>query len=262
MTGTPLDVDGLLLDMDGVLTVSWEPLPGAVDAVQRLRGAGLPLRLVTSTTALSRTRLVARLRAAGFDLAEGEVLAAAVLARDYLREHCPDASVALLGDAQAEDLEGVRLVGLDERPDVILLSGADDSYCFANFNEVLRALLAGADLVAMHRNAVWMTRQGPCLDTGAYLPGLERACGREAVVTGKPSPGCFAAGAVSLGLAPGRVAMVGDDVETDVLAAQAAGMTGVLVRTGKFREGAPAATSGVPDHVIDSVADLPGLLGL
>jgi HAD superfamily hydrolase (TIGR01458 family) len=262
LTHARLDVDGLLLDMDGVLTVSWEPLPGAVEALGRLRAAGLPLRILTSTTALSRTQLVARLSAAGFDLAEDEVLAAAILARDYLREHRPGATVALLGDAQVEDLEGIQLVGLDAAPEVILLSGADESYCFANFNRVLRAVLDWTDLVAMHRNGVWMTHDGPCMDTGAYLAGLERACGREAVVTGKPAPGCFAAGAASLGLAPQRVAMVGDDVENDVLAAQSAGMTGVLVRTGKFRESALAAASGAPDHLIDSVAGLPALLGL
>ena len=261
-TTAELDVGGLLLDMDGVLTVSWEPLPGAVAAVRRLRAAGLPLRVLTGTTALSRARLAEHLRALGFGFADEEVLAAAVLAARYLRAERPGARVAHLGDAQAEDLEGVDLVGLDEAPDVVLLSGADASFRFETFNAVLRLLLDGAELVAMHRNQVWATHDGPCLDTGAYLPGLERAAGCAAVVTGKPAPGCFAAGAASLGLPPGRVAMVGDDLESDALAAELAGMTGVLVRTGKFREDVLVRATARPAFVVDSMAAVPRLLGL
>ncbi len=261
-TTAELDVGGLLLDMDGVLTVSWEPLPGAVAAVRRLRAAGLPLRVLTGTTALSRARLAEHLRALGFGFADEEVLAAAVLAARYLRAERPGARVAHLGDAQAEDLEGVDLVGLDEAPDVVLLSGADASFRFETFNAVLRLLLDGAELVAMHRNRVWATHDGPCLDTGAYLPGLERAAGCAAVVTGKPAPGCFAAGAASLGLPPGRVAMVGDDLESDALAAELAGMTGVLVRTGKFREDVLVRATARPAFVVDSMAAVPRLLGL
>jgi HAD superfamily hydrolase (TIGR01458 family) len=261
MTSPRLDVDGLLLDMDGVLTVSWEPLPGAVEAVRRLHDAGMPMRVLTGTTALSRPRLAEHLRAAGFPFADDEVLAAAVIAAEFLRQHRAGARVTLLGDAQADDLDGVDLVGLDEAPDIVLLSGADDSFRFETFNKVLRLLLGGAELVAMHRNLVWATHEGPDLDTGAYLLGLERAAGCSAVVTGKPAPECFAAGAASLGLDPARVAMVGDDLEGDALGAERAGMTGVLVRTGKFREQALAAAPAPPRYVIDSIAGLPGLLG-
>ena len=85
----------------------------------------------------------------------------------------------------------------------------------------------------MHRNLMWVTRRGEKLDAGAYLLGLEAATGLwEAVVLGKTAAGAFRAGLEALGLPADRVAMVGDDVENDVLAAQAAGITGVLVRTG------------------------------
>ena len=81
------------------------------------------------------------------------------------------------------------------------------------------------------------------------------------MVVGKPAPGVFLAGLDALGLPPERVAMVGDDVENDVLAAQALGITGVLVRTGKFREDALGRASGTPDYIIDSIVDVPELLG-
>jgi len=256
------DIRGLLLDMDGVLGVSWRPLPGAAAAVWNLRAAGLPVRVITNTTAKSRGDIAAGLREHGFDFADDELLTASVLAGAYLRAEHPAARVFLLGDAQPADLEGVRLVGLDDEPEVVLVSGADESFVFDTLNRVYRALLDGAALVAMHRNLSWMTHQGERLDAGAYVLGLERAAGRTAVVTGKPAPESFVAGLEALGLPAEHVAMVGDDIENDVLAAQAVGISGVLVRTGKFREEKLAGASGAPDHVIDSLADLPGLLGL
>ena len=254
-------IDGLLLDMDGVLAMSWRPLPGAAAAVTRLHAAGVPLRVVTNTTALGRARFGAALREAGFPFADADILTASVAAGAWLREQRPGARVFHLGDAQPEDLEGVDLVGLDDEPQIVLLSGSDETYCFDTFNRVLAALRAGAELVAMHRNLSWMTRRGEKLDAGAYLLGLEAATGLEAVVLGKPAPEAFRAGLDALGLPPERVAMVGDDVENDVLAAQALGMTGVLVRTGKFREEALARASGTPDFIVDSMVDVPQLLG-
>jgi HAD superfamily hydrolase (TIGR01458 family) len=255
-------IDGLLLDMDGVLAMSWRPLPGAVEAVTRLHAAGVPLRVVTNTTALSQARFGAVLREAGFPFAAGDILTASVAAGAWLREQRPGARVFHLGDAQPEDLEGVDLVGLDDEPEIVLLSGSDESYCFDAFNRVLALLRGDAELVAMHRNLSWMTRRGEKLDAGAYLLGLEAAAGLEAVVLGKPAPEAFNAGLDALGLPPERVAMVGDDVENDVLAAQTLGITGVLVRTGKFREDAVGRASGPPDVIVDSILDVPKLLGL
>ncbi len=262
MTMAGTTIDGLLLDMDGVLTVSWEPLPGAVAAFARLRSAGLPLRVLTNTTGRSRATLAAGLRRAGFEIADEEILSAAVAAGVYLRAAHPGSRVFLLGDAQPADLGGVELVGLDDDPEVVLFSGADESYAFATLNRVYRALLAGAAFVAMHRTFAWMTASGLCLDAGAYVAGLEQALGRTALVTGKPSPAFFAAGLAALGLPAERVVMVGDDIAGDVLAAQDVGIRGVLVRTGKFRPDALALAAGAPDQVVDSIVAVPDLLGL
>ena len=262
MTSVLPAIDGLLLDMDGVLTVTWEPLPGAVAAFARLRAAGLPLRILTNTTGRSRAALAGGLRRSGFEIADDEVLSAAVAAGAYLRAAWPGARVFLLGDARAEDLPGVDLVGLDDHPDVVLLSGADQSYRFETMNRVYRLLLDGAAFVTMHRTMAWLTSDGICLDAGAYVAGLERALGRSAVVTGKPSPDFFAAGLASLELPADRVAMVGDDIDGDVLAARAVGLIGILVRTGQFRPEVLERAAGAPDQVVDSIVDVPGLLGL
>jgi HAD superfamily hydrolase (TIGR01458 family) len=258
-------VGGVLIDIDGVLTVSWSPLPGAVDAVTAIREAGLPLALVTNTTSRTRRRIADTLTDAGFPISPDDVLTAPAATAAHLREHRPDAACLLLNSGDvAEDLEGVRLVhGPDARPDVVVVGGAGPEFDYAALNDVFGHLQRGAELLAMHRNLFWRTDAGLQLDTGAFLLGLEQAAGTEAVVLGKPAEEFFAAALRTLGVTAAEAVMVGDDVESDVLGAQAHGLTGVLVRTGKFR---PDAEDGVdghrPQHVVDSIADVPGLLGL
>jgi ribonucleotide monophosphatase NagD (HAD superfamily) len=111
----------------------------------------------------------------------------------------------------------------------------------------------------MHRNLYWRTDQGLRLDTGAFLLGLEQAARTEAEITGKPAPAFFETALARLGVDPDQALMVGDDIESDVLAAQRTGVTGILVKTGKYLPETHHAATGRPDHVLDSI-DLPALL--
>ncbi|RPF27935.1 TIGR01458 family HAD-type hydrolase [Georgenia muralis] len=252
----------VLLDVDGVLTVSWQPLPGAVEALAALRERDLDVLLVTNTTSRPRAAVVAALRTAGFDVTAPEVLTAPVLTAAYLAEHHPGARCLLLSSGDiTEDLPGIDLVtDPDAHADVVLLGGAGPELSYEALDRAFRALRAGAVLVAMHRNLFWRTDAGLQLDTGAFLAGLERAAGVEAVVVGKPARAFFTTALAVLGAAPGDAVMVGDDVDADVLAAQACGLTGVLVRTGKYLPGAETSAHGEADVVLDSIADLPAWL--
>ncbi|MFJ9714506.1 HAD-IIA family hydrolase [Streptomyces sp. NPDC101213] len=255
-------VRAVLIDVDGVLTVSWKPLPGAVEALRAVREAGLGVALVTNTTSRTRASIAATLADAGFPVEAGDVLTAPAATAAHLAERFPGARCALLnsGDVE-EDLAGVNLVGLDaDGVDVVVLGGAGPAFGYEALDRVFGHLRRGARLVAMHRNLYWRTDAGLRLDAGAFLAGLEAAARVTAEVTGKPSPAFFAAALGRLGAGAGEALMVGDDVESDVLAAQRAGIGGVLVRTGKFLPEALAAADGAPDHVVDSFADLPALL--
>ncbi|MEV0323700.1 HAD-IIA family hydrolase [Streptomyces sp. NPDC050658] len=255
-------VGAVLIDIDGVLTVSWEPLPGAVAAMELLRAAGLPFALVTNTTSRTRASIAARLADAGFPVAEDDILTAPAVTAGYLREHYPGARCLLLnaGDIR-EDLTGVTLLGEeDQEADVVVLGGAGGEFSYAALNRAFRQLQRGARLVAMHRNLYWRTSEGLDLDTGAFLPGIERAARTEAEITGKPADAFFAAALAHLGAEPSEALMVGDDIESDVLAAQRGGVTGVLVKTGKYLPETHRAATGTPDHVLDSFADLPELV--
>ncbi|MFG2120094.1 TIGR01458 family HAD-type hydrolase [Streptomyces sp. NPDC048710] len=254
-------VRAVLIDIDGVLTVSWKPLPGAVEALRRIRAAGLGVALVTNTTSRTRASIADTLAGAGFAVDAEDVLTAPALTAAHLAEHFPGARCALLnsGDIE-EDLGGITLV--DERPDVVVLGGAGPEFDYAALNRAFGFLQQGARLLAVHRNLYWRTEAGLQLDSGAFLLGLEKAARVQAEVMGKPSPAFFEAALARLGVTAGRALMVGDDVESDVLAAQRVGITGVLVRTGKYQPETLASASGTPDHVVDSFAGLPALLGL
>jgi HAD superfamily hydrolase (TIGR01458 family) len=255
-------IGAVLIDIDGVLTVSWKPIEGAVAALKRLRAAALPLALVTNTTSRTRSSIAAVLAAVGFPVTAGDILTAPVIAAAYLNEHYPGSRCLLLNSGDiGEDLTGVTLAGdRDPAVDVVLLGGAGAEFSYQALNRAFHHLQRGARLVAMHRGLYWRTDQGLQLDSGAFLAGLEQAAGIEAEVVGKPAPAFFAAALAHLGAGAAGTLMVGDDVENDVLAAQRQGLTGVLVKTGKYLPRAHRSASGAPDHVLESFADLPALL--
>ncbi len=254
-----MEVDGLLIDIEGVLTVSWAPIAGSVDALTELRRRSVPFRLVTNTTSRTRRAVARSLADAGFAVGADDVVSAPAATGAYLRDHHPGAACFLVNHGDlAEDLEGVRLV--EEGADLVVLGGAGPEFSHERLNRAFTMLLGGAGLVAMHRGLYWRTADGFELDTGAYVAGLEAASGLTATVVGKPEAAFFLQAVADLGLAPERTAMVGDDVVNDVLAAQAAGLHGVLVRTGKYRAEAVATAPGTPGTVVDAFADVPALL--
>jgi HAD superfamily hydrolase (TIGR01458 family) len=253
---TASGVEAVLLDIDGVLVVSWEALPGAPESLTWLRDNDVPYLLATNTTTLSRASLADKLREAGFDVDAAQLITAPAITAAYLASHHRAARCFLLakGDV-ADDLEGVSIV--DDDADVVIVAGAEEAFSYDNMNRAYRMLSEGAALVAMHRNVSWMTSEGPKLDAGPYIRALEEAAGVEASVMGKPSPDFFREAVRILGAPAERVAMIGDDVANDVLAAQDVGLTGVLVRTGKFTPESLERAPARPDHVLDSIADLP-----
>jgi HAD superfamily hydrolase (TIGR01458 family) len=254
-------IEGLLLDVDGVLVSVWEPIPGAPEALAAVRRAALPFLLMTNTTTHTRAEIAETLGHSGFEVEPGQIVTSPVATAAYLRATHPGARCWLLGGEHViPEMDGIEFVGAD--PDVVVVAGADDLFTWDNVSRALAMLLDGARLVSMHRNLKWMTEDGLRIDAGAYLAALEAASGIRAEVAGKPAAAFFRSALALLGVPAERAAMVGDDIETDVLAAQAVGLTGILVQTGKTGPEEIATAPGRPDHVIRSIAHLPELLGL
>ncbi|OMC38269.1 HAD family hydrolase [Mycobacterium sp. GA-1841] len=269
-------IGGVLFDIDGVLVTSWQPIDGAARTLRLLAQHQIARSYLTNTTTRTRAQIADLLTAAGMDVAPDEVITAAALTAEYVRDRYPGARCFLVNSGRIdEDMPGVEIVYSDdcegprapETPDVVLLGGAGPEYNHLTLSWVYDWMAQGVPVVAMHRSTAWNTTDGLRVDTGMYLAGMEQTSGRKATAVGKPAPEGFLAAANRLGVDPEEMYMIGDDLNNDVLAAQVVGMAGVLVRTGKFRQStldrwATDEFAMQPNHVIDSVADLPELLGL
>ncbi|MBU9762901.1 HAD-IIA family hydrolase [Mycobacterium sp. TNTM28] len=269
-------IGGVLFDIDGVLVTSWQPIDGAAQTLRVLEEHQIARSYLTNTTTRTRAQIAELLSAAGMEVAADEVITAAALTAEYVRDRYPGARCFLVNSGQiGEDMAGVDVVysseftgpRAPEPPDVVLLGGAGPEYNHLTLSWVYDWMAQGVPVVAMHRSTAWNTSDGLRVDTGMYLTGMEATSGRKATAVGKPAPEGFLAAANRLGVDPDEMYMIGDDLNNDVLAAQVVGMAGVLVRTGKFRQDtldrwAADEFAMQPNHVIDSVADLPELLGL
>lgn len=251
----------ILLDVDGVLHVSGEPIPGAQEAVATLRARGHSLRFVTNNTTRSRAKLASELRAMGFGLDDEELQTTPRAAARELRGR---RVFALVMSGIVEDLEGIDLVGMNA--DAVLLGGCDETlepnqvFTYMNLARAFSELQGGADFYCLHKNKWWQTSRGPMLDGGAFVAALEFATGVEATVLGKPSGAYFNAALEALDAEPELAWLVTDDLENDVGGARLFGMRTVLVRTGKFRPEDLERSELVPDMVASSIAQFPDWL--
>lgn len=247
--------DALLIDIDGVLHVGDDPVEGAGEALELLRRRGIPFRLVTNTTSRSRRLVVERLHRIGFAIDQGDVLTPAALAVRHCRERGYERVALHVAGALQEDLQ--ELEGpVSGDLQAVILGDLGEEFTWRRLNAIFAQLQTGAELIALQRNRVWQSEQGLVLDAGPFVVALEYATGRQAVVTGKPSPTFFSTALDELGVQAGRAAMIGDDLEADVGGAIDAGMDGVLVRTGKFRQDVLDHGSVTPTLIWDSIADL------
>lgn len=267
-------VGGVLFDIDGVLVTSWQPIPGAVETLRMLGERRIACSYLTNTTTRTRTEIAETMSGLGMAVRPDEVITAAVLTADHVLANYPGARCVLINSGDVtEDMPGLDIVDMGEpgqageTPDVVLLGGAGPEFSHLTLSRVYEWMTRDVPVIAMHRSTAWKTSDGLRIDTGMYLIGMEQVSGRQAIAVGKPAPAGFLAAATRLGVDCEEIVMVGDDLNNDVLAAQVVGMTGVLVRTGKFHQDtldrwAADEFAMQPNHVIDSVADLPALLEL
>ena len=159
-----------------------------------------------------------------------------------------------------EDFLDFQLV--DSYPEAIVLGDMGAGFTFNLINALFNHILDGAELVAMHKNRFWKSADGYSLDVGAFVSALEYASGRPASIMGKPNLNLFVLASREWNLPAEKILMVGDDIEGDVGGALNAGMKSILVKTGKFRAETLQSSNIRPNYIIDSIADLPGIIDL
>jgi len=249
-------IRGILLDIDGVLHVSMQPIAGAAETLSWLEQRGYPTRLITNTTTQSRATLAQHLRRSGLHVNENQLITAPVATANYIRQHFPGKRCWLItkGDT-AQDFTGIELV--ETQADLVVIGGAEELLSYETMNAVFRMLMEGATLLAMHTNLYWRTKTGLQLDSGPFIKALEIATGKKAIIIGKPERAFFEQALQALAVSAEEAIMVGDDIENDIGGAQRAHMRGIFVCTGKHNVNSPLLKRIQPTAILPSIADLP-----
>lgn len=226
-----MTIRGALLDIGGVFYVGDTPIAGAVAALEQLRGTGLGLRFITNTTSSSKRRVLGKLARMGLAVAPEELFTPADAARGWLAERGL-VPWLLVAEPLREDFPET-----GAPPNAVVIGDAGPGFTYERLNEAFRLVMDGAPLIALARNRYFMQPDGLTLDAGAFVAALEYAAEVEATVLGKPAPAFFTAALATMECAAEEAVMIGDDWESDVNGAMDAGLGGILVKTGKYREG-------------------------
>jgi HAD superfamily hydrolase (TIGR01458 family) len=239
-------VRALLLDLDGVIVVAEQAVPGAPEAIARIEARGFPYRIVTNTSAVSRATLARWSGKIGAPIPASRFQSALSASAAWTARHLPGAPLYVLASEDAKsEFAGQRLLTHEEAGErgasaaAVIVGDSPEEVTFDNMNRAFRLIRNGAVLVGMHQNPWWLTPEGPTLDSGAFVAGLEFATEKRARIIGKPHPEFFSVAITDLRREAGRdlaradIAMVGDDVRSDVRAAQRAGLRGIFVLSGK-----------------------------
>ncbi|MCK9579456.1 MAG: TIGR01458 family HAD-type hydrolase [Methanoregula sp.] len=249
-------IKGFLIDLDGVMYTGDTPVLGADEAINFLKENGFSFRFVSNTTRKCRHTIAERLLKMGLEIPETHIFTPPIAAVAYMKKTGKRNFRLLVTGDVIEDFPKEHHESQDKGSDLVILGDAGDEITYASLNSAFRDLMDGADLIALERDRYWMATHGLSLSAGPFVAALEFATGKNAILMGKPSQEFFDLALKDMGLRPDQAVMIGDDIHTDVGGAHGAGLRGILVRTGKFREDLVKKSTIRPDLTIDSIAEI------
>lgn len=248
---------GFLFDLDGVFYQSGKALPGAIDTLDYLRQKNIPFRFLTNTTTKNRKTLQIKLSEIGLKCIEEEIISAGYVGIDFIRKMGSPSCRFFITDNLKKDYS--EFEENPEKPEAIVIGDFDD-WTFDLLNQAFQHVMNGAEIIAFHKGKYYKVDSGLRLDAGGFVVALEFATGKKAQIVGKPNKAFFQCALDDLNLTPEEVVMFGDDLINDVQGAQNLGISGILVKTGKYHEGMVESSGIDPDGFINSIADLPTIL--
>ncbi|MGC9328576.1 MAG: TIGR01458 family HAD-type hydrolase, partial [Candidatus Hinthialibacter sp.] len=225
-------IRGFLIDLDGVIYIEDDVIPGAAESIRFLKENHIPCRFLTNTTIHSLGNLYNKVQRLRLPIEKDEIISPPAAAVRYLRKQGKPSCYLVIMEETREDF--AEFHETDDHPDFVVIGKIGDRWNYTLMNQLFSMLLDGASLIALHKDRCTMKKNGLQLEFGAFVAGLEYASGKQAYVVGKPSPNFFQSALDDMGLAPEEVVMIGDDILSDVSGAQNAGMRGFLVKTGKY----------------------------
>ncbi len=247
-------IKAVLIDIDGVLYVGKQVVPGSIEAIAMLKEHHIPFRLLTNTTSKSKTEVYKKLISMGFDIETHEIITTVSLTVDYLKQNEIKSCYLVVNDDVRPEFEA--FTQTDEKPEIIVIGDIDDAWNYALMNKLFRMIMQGSRVIGLHKGRFYKKEDGNYIDIGVFISGLEYATGKEAAIVGKPSAAFFNYALESLNVSAKDTAMIGDDVFNDILGAQHVGIKGILVQTGKYDENFVAHSGISPDAVMNDLSEV------
>jgi NagD protein len=245
-----------LTDMDGVLVHEGHALPGAGDVIKQWQAAGQRFLVLTNNSIYTPRDLSARLRATGLDIPEEAIWTSALATADFLKSQKPKGSAFVIGEAGLTTaLHEVGYIQTDVDPDYVVL-GESRTFSFETLTKAIRLILNGARFIATNPDATGPSADGVLPATGSVAALITKATGREPYIVGKPNPMMFRSAMNKINAHSESTGMIGDRMDTDVIAGIEAGLHTVLVLTGIADDAEIQKYPFRPNEILNSIADL------
>jgi NagD protein len=258
---SPRDISSWLMDMDGVLVHEMTALPGADAFLSRLHELGRPYLLLTNNSIFTRRDLAARLRASGLDVEEKSIWTSALATAGFLESQRPGGTAFVLGESGLTTaLHQAGYTMTDRDPDYVVL-GETRTYSFERITQAIRLIGDGARFIATNPDPTGPSPNGPLPATGSVAALITRATGVEPYFVGKPNPLMMRSALNVLEAHSETTAMVGDRMDTDIVAGLEAGLEAILVLSGVTQADEAERFPYRPSRIVDSIADLVDELG-
>ncbi|MEV8252833.1 HAD-IIA family hydrolase [Rhodoglobus sp. NPDC076762] len=250
------EIECWLTDMDGVLVHENHPVPGAAELLQQWRDEEKPYLVLTNNSIFTPRDLSARLKASGLDVPESAIWTSALATADFLKEQIPGGSAFVIGEAGITTaLHEAGFIMTETNPDYVVI-GETRNYSFEAITKAIRLIGNGSRFIVTNPDATGPSADGPLPATGAVAALITKATGREPYIVGKPNPMMFRSALNKIGAHSETTGMIGDRMDTDIVAGIEAGLHTVLVLTGISDQKEIDRYPFRPKEVLDSVADL------
>jgi NagD protein len=249
-------IESWLMDMDGVLVHEANALPGADRFLARLRELGRPFLLLTNNSIYTRRDLAARLQASGLDVPEELIWTSALATARFLENQRPGGTAFVVGESGlSTSLYQSGYTLTDRDPDYVVL-GETRTYSFERITQAIRLIVEGARFIATNPDPTGPSPGGPLPATGSVAALITKATGIEPYFVGKPNPLMMRSALNALNAHSETTAMIGDRMDTDIVAGLEAGLETILVLSGVTTADEAERFPYRPSRIVDSVADL------
>ncbi len=250
------EIECWLTDMDGVLVRENHALPGASELLAEWTNAGTPFLVLTNNSIFTPRDLSARLRDSGLIVPEDRIWTSALATADFLRSQMPGGSAYVIGEAGITTaLHEAGFIMTETRPDYVVV-GETRSYSFEAITKAIRLILEGSRFIVTNPDATGPSNEGVLPATGAVAALISKATGKEPYVVGKPNPMMFRSAMNKIGAHSENTGMIGDRMDTDIVAGIEAGLHTILVRTGISDDAEINRYPFRPDEILDGVHQL------